>query len=142
MLFIAADHAGFKLKEYLHHCLATRHVALEDFGTFSATMDDYPGYAKRVAKIVAKHDGKGILICGSGHGMAIAANRFKKVRAVNCWNQESARQAREEDDANILVLPARFLTQEAAWEITSVFLSTTFSYLDRYKRRIGQIDAL
>lgn len=142
MLYIASDHAGYELKEYLHRQLAERGVAFEDFGTFSTKTDDYPGYAKRVAKEVVKHNGKGILLCGSGEGMAIAANRFKGVRAAVVWDPKVAKETREHNDANILALPARHLTPEQAWEIVSAFLSTSFSHEERHKRRIEQLDAL
>lgn len=141
MLYIAADHAGYKFKEYIRTRLAERGVAFEDFGTFSTEQDDYPSYANRVAKAVIRSDGKGILICGSGIGMSIAANRHRHIRASLCWSQAVARRAREEEDANILCLPSRLITAEDAWEIALVFLSTTFAHLDRYKRRIRQLDA-
>jgi len=140
MLFMAADHAGYKLKTDIGLRLKESGVTFEDFGTFSDEMDDYVGYANHVAKEVAKHKGRGILICGSGEGMAIAANRHKGIRAVVVWNEESARRSREEDDANILCLPARLISPELAWAATTVFLGTTFSHLDRYKRRIRQLD--
>lgn len=140
MLFIAADHAGFDLKEKIRHKLAERKVAFEDFGTFSSAPDDYPGVAKQLAKAVLKHDGKGILICGSGEGMAIVANRFKGIRAAVLWNERVTVEAREDNDINVISLPARFIGFETAWEIVSAFLSTSFSYADRHKRRIKQID--
>lgn len=142
MLYLAADHAGYQLKAYLHQQLAERGVAFEDFGTFSDKMDDFPGYAKRVAKEVVKHHGRGILICGSGHGMTIVANRYKGVRAITAWSPEAARRSREEEDANVLSLPARMISEKEAWEIVSTFLATTFTHLDRYKRRVEQTDAL
>lgn len=141
MLYIAADHAGYKLKESLTHMLATRSIAFEDFGTFSDELTDYPAYAKQVSKEVLKYNGRGILICGSGAGMTISANRHKGIRAAVAWNQEVAKRIREEDDANILCLPARLINDDQAWEIVSTFLSTTFAHLDRYKRRLKQIDA-
>ncbi|HSX41966.1 MAG TPA: RpiB/LacA/LacB family sugar-phosphate isomerase [Candidatus Saccharimonadales bacterium] len=141
MLFLASDHAGYELKEHIHLRLHERGVAFEDFGTFSEKMDDFPGYALRVAKEVVKHHGRGILVCGSGHGMTIVANRFKGVRAITAWNAEAAKRGREEEDANILSLPARLVTNEEGWEIVSTFLATSFAHLDRYKRRIEQTDA-
>lgn len=141
MLFIAADHAGFELKDYLRHQLATRNVAFEDFGTFSPKKNDsYVEYANKVAKAVIKSNGRGILICGSGAGMTMAANRHKKIRAAVAWNREAAFRARDEDDANILALPARLIDATAAWEIVSTFLSTTFDHDEQHKRRIDQLD--
>ena len=142
MIFLAADHAGFELKEKIRHRLSERKVAFEDFGTFSTQLVDYPGYAKQLAKAVIKHDGKGILFCGSGEGMAIAANRVKGIRAAVVWNPRVSAETREDNDANVLSLPARFIDDETAWEIVSVFLSTSFSHADRHSRRIKQIDSM
>ena len=141
MIFIAADHAGFDLKEKICHKLAERKIAFEDFGTFSREPDDYPGVAKQLSKAVLKHEGKGILICGSGEGMAIVANRLKGIRAAVLWNAQVTVEAREDNDINVISLPARFIGIDTAWEIVSAFLSTSFSYADRHKRRIKQIDS-
>jgi ribose 5-phosphate isomerase B len=141
MLFIAADHAGYELKEAIRHRLTTRGVAFEDFGTFSDKSVDYPGLAKQVVKAVKKHNGKGILFCGSGQGMAMVANRTAGIRAAVVWDEDVARETREDNDANILSLPARFIGEEKAWDIVTAFLSTTFSHEDRHKRRINQIDS-
>lgn len=140
MLFLAADHAGYELKEFIRHKLANRNVAFEDFGTFSSEPVDYPGYAHKLARAVVKHKGRGIMFCGSGEGMAIAANRHKGIRASVVWKREVARETREDNDANVLSLPARFIEPDEAWEVVSTFLSTTFSHEDRHKRRISQID--
>ena len=141
MIYLGADHAGFDLKEKICHKLAERKIAFEDFGTFSREPDDYPGVAKQLSKAVLKHDGKGIMICGSGEGMAIVANRFKGIRAAVAWNARVTVEAREDNDINIISLPARFISIETAWEIVSAFLSTSFSHADRHKRRIKQIDS-
>ncbi len=142
MLYLASDHAGFKLKEYLIHELAKRSIPFEDFGAYTDDeTDDFTSYAKRVSKAVLKRKGEmGILICGTGIGMSIAANRYNGIRAAVVWEQEAARRAREEDDANIACLPARLITNQMAWEVVSTFLSTTFTHLERYKRRIKQTD--
>lgn len=140
MLFLAADHAGYDLKEAIRHRLITRGVAFEDFGTFSDVAVDYPGLARQAVKAVQKHNGKAILFCGSGQGMAIAANRHKDIRAAVVWDEDIARETREDNDANILSLPARFISEEKAWEIVAAFLSTSFSHEERHKRRIKQID--
>jgi ribose 5-phosphate isomerase B len=141
MLFLAADHAGFELKEKICHKLAERKIAFEDFGTFSSQPVDYPGLAKQLTKAVLKHDGKGVMFCGSGQGMAMTANRHRGARASVAWSSRVAVETREDNDANILSLPARFIGVETAWEIVSVFLSTSFSHADRHKRRIKQIDS-
>ncbi len=140
MLFLAADHAGYDLKEAIRHRLHSRGVSFEDFGTFSDKAIDYPGLAKQLVKAVLKHNGKGILFCGSGEGMAIVANRYKGIRAAVVWDEAVAKETREDNDANVLSLPARFITEEKAWEIVSAFLSTSFSHEERHKRRINQID--
>lgn len=142
MLYIAADHAGFKLKEYINHQLASRNIPFEDFGTFEQDKEDsYVRFANQLVKAMHKKHGWGILICGSGVGMSIAANRHRHVRAALVWANEVARRAREEDDANIICLPARLITEEAAWEAVTTFLATTFSHEDRYKRRVAQLDS-
>jgi len=140
MLFLAADHAGFKQKEFVGNRLAKRNIVFEDFGTFNDEPVDYPAYAKQVAKAVSKHNGRGILFCGSGQGMAMAANRFRNVRAAVVWSQAIAAETREDNDANIVSLPSRFIDNETAWEIVSTFLSTTFSHATRHQRRIKQLD--
>ena len=142
MLFLAADHAGYDLKEMICHKLAERKIAFEDFGTFSSSPVDYPGLAKQLTVSVLKQAGKGIMFCGSGQGMAITANRFRGARAAVVWSQKMAVETREDNDANILSLPARFIDSTTAWEIVSAFLATSFSHEDRHKRRIKQIDAV
>lgn len=141
MLFLASDHAGFDLKEKICHKLAERKIAFEDFGTFSREPVDYPGLAKQLTKAVLNHNGKGIMVCGSGQGMAMVANRQQGARAAVVWSSRMAIETREDNDANILSLPARFIDETTAWEIVSAFLSTTFSHADRHKRRIKQIDS-
>jgi ribose 5-phosphate isomerase B len=141
MIFLGADHAGFEAKEFVAHKLASDGIAFEDFGSFSKEpSDDYPVYARRVAKEVAKHNGRGLLFCGSGEGMAIVANRSKGIRAAVAWKPEIAHEARQDNDANILSIPARFVSNAEAWEIVRAFLATTFSHEERHKRRIRQID--
>lgn len=142
MLFLGADHAGFEQKEYVAHKLAADGIAYEDFGAFSKVpRDDYPIYARRVSREVLKTNGKGLLFCGSGEGMAIVANRHKGIRAVVAWKPEIAVEAREDNDANVLSIPARFLSSDETWEIVRAFLATSFSHDERHKRRIRQIDA-
>ncbi|MEK7170995.1 MAG: RpiB/LacA/LacB family sugar-phosphate isomerase [Patescibacteria group bacterium] len=141
MIFLAADHAGFDLKEKICHKLAERKIAFEDFGTFSRKPVDYPGLASQLAKAVLKHDGKGIMVCGSGQGMAMSANRLRGIRAAVVWSPRMAIETREDNDSNIISLPARFIDESTGWEIVSAFLSTSFSHADRHKRRIKQIDS-
>lgn len=140
MIFLASDHGGYQLKEKIRHRLAINGISFEDYGTFSDQNVDYPKYAKQVARSVVKTNGKGILFCRSGQGMAIAANRFPGVRAVVVWTQEIADEARRDNDANILSLPADFLDENQAWEIVAHFLTTPFTGYERHKRRISQIE--
>lgn len=140
MIFIAADHAGYELKDKICHRLANRGVVFEDFGTFSRESIDYPIYARQVAKAVIKHNGRGILFCRSGEGMAIAANRLKGIRAAVVWATEIAVESRNDNDANIISLPVDFLSEEQAWEIITAFMSTPFSRETRHERRIKQLD--
>lgn len=142
MLYLGADHNGFKLKEHLKEFLEDRHIDYLDLGNdkFKKT-DDYPDFAKKVAKkVAADKKSYGILICGSGQGMCIVANKYKNVRAILGWSTAAARRARHDDDANILCLPAWRLTNEQSLRVLKAFLSTDFANLTRYKRRIKKIN--
>lgn len=143
MIYIASDHNGFKTKEYLKKYFTDKDIAYSDLGNnkFQRT-DDYPDFAKRVAKKVqADKNSSGILICGSGHGMTIVANKFKNIRAILGWSSAATRRARHDDDANIICLPAWSLGHEKALKIVRTWLSTDFGNLPRYKRRIKKINA-
>jgi ribose 5-phosphate isomerase B len=142
MIYLGADHGGFELKDKIAHRLANRGVVFEDFGTFSKEAVDYPAYAKQVVKAVLRHDGKGILFCRSGQGMAICANRYKGIRAITAWKSEIATIGRSHNNANILSLPADYLSEEEAWEIITAFLSTQFSRDARHERRNHQLEEL
>lgn len=134
---IGADHAGFELKEVLKSFLNEHE--LKDFGTYSAKSADYPDFAHPVA--VAVENGEytfGILICGSGNGIAITANKHQGIRAAVCWNTELASLARKHNNANILCLPARFISIKEAQEITNIFLNTEFEG-GRHANRVSKI---
>jgi ribose 5-phosphate isomerase B len=138
---IGSDHAGFKLKELIKHYLSGKKIAYQDFGTYSEAPCDYPDFAKPVAKAVAaKKFERGILICGSGVGVTIAANRVKGIRAVNVYNLYTAKQSRQHGDANILCLAGRRMKKDTALKILKVWLETPFSGDERHQRRIGKID--
>jgi ribose 5-phosphate isomerase B len=122
---IAADHAGFALKEKLKSLLPQ--IAWQDFGTYDTARVDYPDFADRVAKEVSSHGGFAVLICGSGQGMAIRANRYTGVRAAIVWDNDSAKLAREHNDANIICLGARFITASQAKAYLELFLKTSFA---------------
>ncbi len=136
---IGSDHAGFKLKEYLKIFLGKKGYQVKDFGTFSLESCDYPEFAFKVARTIAdgKYD-KGILICFSGIGQSIVANRFPGVRAALCYNVECARLSREHNDANIIIFGAGFINKESARKALSIWLATEFQG-GRHLRRINKI---
>lgn len=138
---IATDHAGFELKGRLVKELRKMGYEPLDLGTHTAASTDYPPYAHALAIRVAAGEAKrGVLLCGSGLGMSYAANRHHGVRAAVVWNDEVAGLSREHNDANVLVLPARFLSDHDAVKILHTFLDTPFAG-GRHARRIAEIDA-
>lgn len=145
-IFIGADHNGFEMKAYLIKELGRAGYDLVDEGSKQLDPeDDFPLYTERVVlalKADGQKDSKGILICGSGQGVCIAANRFNGIRATVIWNEQEARAARNDDDANVLCLPARSIDNKQALSIAFTWLKTPFSAAPRFKRRIKQIDEL
>jgi ribose 5-phosphate isomerase B len=137
---IGADHAGYQLKDSLKKQLDELGVAYEDFGTSSAQSVDYPDYARAVAEGVAagKFD-RGLLVCGTGVGMAISANKIAGVRAAAIVDTDTARLAREHNDLNVLTLGARVLPESRAREIVKIFLQTPFEG-GRHATRVGKIE--
>ncbi|MGE5102461.1 MAG: ribose 5-phosphate isomerase B, partial [Deltaproteobacteria bacterium] len=126
-ILIASDHAGFELKEKLGRALGEMGYDVQDLGTDSAESTDYADYAHPLAKKVS--DGevqRGVLLCGTGLGMSYTANRYPRVRAAVAWNAEIAKLAREHNDANVLVVPARFVTEALGIEILRTWLDTPF----------------
>jgi ribose 5-phosphate isomerase B len=139
-ILIASDHAGFELKEQLERALRDRGFEVEDLGTNSEASTDYPDYAHPLAERVSRGDvERGVLLCGTGLGMSYTANRYPHVRAAVAWNAEVARLAREHNDANVLVLPARFVSPEQGLEILTTWLNTEFAG-GRHARRIEKIE--
>tara|TARA_B100001123_G_scaffold394306_1_gene474980 strand:- start:359 stop:787 length:429 start_codon:yes stop_codon:yes gene_type:complete len=137
-IVIASDHAGYKLKSSLIKHI--RNKSFIDLGTNSEKKVDYPDYAKKLVKqIKDKRHVKGILICGSGIGMSIAANRFKGIRASLCFTPEMAKLSRKHNDANILVLPGRFIDVKTAKLCIDKFINTNFDG-NRHLKRIKKID--
>jgi ribose 5-phosphate isomerase B len=137
---MACDHGGYQLKDELKAKLAERDVSVEDLGTDSGESVDYPDFAHDLcAKILAGEADLGILICGTGIGMSMAANRHRGVRAALCTDPFMARMAREHNDANVLCLGARVIGPSLALEIVHAFLDGRFAG-DRHERRIGKID--
>lgn len=143
-IFLAADHAGFELKNQLREHLVHTGHQVEDLGPQTLDQDDdYPAFAYQVAtKVIGEDDGRGILVCGSGQGMAMAANRVRGIRAAVVWDEAAARETRRDNDSNVLSLPARSLSVEQAAAITDAWLSESFSGEERHQRRIQQIEQL
>jgi ribose 5-phosphate isomerase B len=139
---IGADHAGFELKEKIRRLLADQGIAVIDEGTHSVDSVDYPDYARRVGESVARNDAqRGILVCGSGIGMAMAANKVHGVRAAHVTSEQEARLSREHNDANVLTLGARFLDDATAERIVETFLNSRFDG-GRHQRRVEKISAI
>lgn len=139
---LGADHAGFEEKEKVKRTLDELGIEYEDLGTMTPESVDYPDYARKVAESVAsgKYE-QGLLVCGSGTGMAIAANKFKGVRAAVAWSPEIAALARQHNDANILSLPARFLSEADSAAVVKAFFESDFEG-GRHGRRVDKIKGL
>ena len=138
-IFISSDHAGFKLKELIKNYLDKKNIMIVDLGPFNDSRVDYPDFAHKVAKKVKisnKH--VGILVCGSGMGMNIAANRHKNIRAAQCYNSKSTKLSRLHNNANIITLGSRLLTKKNALNCVSIFLKTKFEG-GRHAKRIKKI---
>jgi ribose 5-phosphate isomerase B len=136
---IGSDHAGFALKEFLKQKFESADVKFQDFGTFSEQSMDYPDVAHPFAKAVQSGNYVfGILICGSGNGVAIVANKYTGIRAAICWNEEITRLARQHNDANVIILPARFISLEEALHFVQVFIDTKFEG-GRHQQRVDKI---
>ncbi len=136
---IAADHAGFLLKEKVKEYLKSKSHIIKDFGTFDENSVDYPDFAKAVSKSVIKKECSfGILICGTGIGMSIAANKIKGVYAALCHNEYTAKMARAHNNANILTLGSRTLSYNKTFKIVDIFLKTVFEE-GRHSKRIKKI---
>jgi ribose 5-phosphate isomerase B len=137
---IASDHAGFELKEQLRAALERRGFDVEDLGTHSAESTDYADYAHPLAREVSEGTARrGVLLCGTGLGMSYVANRYPHVRAAVAWAPEIAELARHHNDANVLVLPARFVTPDDAERILDAWLAAPFEG-GRHERRIEKIE--
>ncbi len=136
---IASDHAGFKLKEKIKDFLIKNNVSLIDLGPFKTGSVDYPLYAKKVAnRVKTKKSDVGILVCGSGTGMAISANKIKGIRAAVCYNKKSTSLSRQHNNANIIAMGSRITKKGDAIKLVSLFLKTKFQG-GRHLRRIRKI---
>ncbi len=139
---LGSDHAGFAIKNDIKQLLEKEGFECKDFGTFSSESCNYPEFAKNVAEAVARKNAMfGILICGSGIGMSIAANKIKGIRAALCHSKETAELCRKHNDANVLCLGARILDKDTTFEIVNTFLKTEFDG-ERHQRRISKISEL
>lgn len=136
---IGADHAGFQLKERVKSHLEAKGYEVKDFGCYSEESIDYPDYAHPVASMVEENENMlGIVICGSGNGINMTANKHQGIRSALCWKKEIAELARQHNDANIIALPARFISEEEGLEMVDVFLSTAFEG-GRHQNRVNKI---
>jgi ribose 5-phosphate isomerase B len=139
-VIIASDHAGFRLKEKIKKYLERKKIKYRDLGTDSLESVDYPDYALKVAESVSKNKNRrGILVCGTGTGMTIAANKVRGVRAVAAYDAYSAKMSRIDNDTNVLGLRGRFFPIEKIKKIINVWLNTPFSGEGRHRRRIKKI---
>lgn len=136
---IASDHAGFSKKEILKKYLNEKKHSVVDFGTFSEDPVDYPDFAHKVGKAI--NDGifeLGIVLCGSGNGVNMVVNKYLNVRSALCWNEKIAMLAKEHNDANVIAIPALFLSEHELRNIIDAFLNSTFK-MGRHERRIKKI---
>lgn len=141
MIAIGSDHGGFELKEKLMEHLSERGLEYKDFGTYSSVSCDYPVYAKAVANAVASGEcDRGIIICGTGIGVSITANKVRGIRAALCGDCFSAEATRQHNDANVLCMGARVVGEGLALKIADTFLDTPFSNDERHIRRISMIE--
>ena len=136
---IGCDHAGFPYKEMVIDLLRERNIEIQDFGTQSTESVDYPDFVHPAMQAIVQEQAQaGILLCGSGNGVAMTANKYAEIRAALCWQEELASLARQHNDANVLCLPVRFISLDEARAIVSAFLDAIFEG-GRHARRVGKI---
>lgn len=140
MIYLASDHGGYEVKAKVKQLLDTFDVPYRDLGPVRHKADDdYPDYILPLAEMVVAHEARGIIACRNGQGAAIAANKVPGIRAAVCWNSECAKSSRTDDDANVLSLPADYLTDTTLKQIVRAWLETPFSSDARHLRRIAKI---
>lgn len=140
VLGVASDHAGYEMKERLKVRLKAAGIVFDDYGTHSAESCDYSDYGHQLGSAISRGvHRRGLALCGSGNGISMTLNHHTGVRAAYCWQDEIARLARQHNDANVCVLPARFLDEETCWRLLNIFLETPFEG-GRHQRRIDKID--
>ena len=136
---IASDHAGFNLKNQILDFLIKRNISVIDLGPYKDNSVDYPDFAKKVSRrVISKKSDIGILVCGSGTGMAISANKIKGIRAAVCYNSRSTRLSRQHNNANIITMGSRLISKKDAFKFISIFLETKFEG-GRHLRRVNKI---
>ena len=139
-ILIGSDHAGFEMKEVLKEYLSALGYTVKDEGTYSTDRTDYPDYAHRLAEDLLNKEAEiGVLLCGSANGVSMAANKHRGVRSAIAWNAELAQLARTHNDANVLSLPARYISMKEAKEILDAFLQAEFEG-GRHEARVKKID--
>ena len=142
-IFLGADHAGFKLKDKIKKFLDSLGYKYEDLGAFTdENACDYPETALKLARNVVKNNSMGILMCGTGTGEAIVANKVKGIRAANCFNEFTAKMSREHNNSNVLCMGARVIDIKMAKKITKAWLETDFSKEERHIKRVKQIEKI
>ncbi len=136
---IGCDHAGFDYKEDLKQILTERGFVVTDFGTYSTESVDYPDYVHPLSEAIENHESDmGVLVCGSANGVAMTANKHQHVRAAVCWNNSIAELSRQHNNANVICIPARFVSREVAAEMMNCFIDTDFDG-GRHMRRVEKI---
>ena len=140
-IIISNDHAGVELKNKVKEYLESKGYNLKDFGNNDGESVDYPDIIHPLAKEISENnENKGIIMCGTGNGVSMVANKYEGVRAGLCWSKDIAELIRKHNNANVLSLPARFISTEDAIEIVKVFLETDFEEGGRHERRVNKID--
>jgi ribose 5-phosphate isomerase B len=143
MIAIGTDHRGYKMKEELKRFLSFENIGCKDFGTYSEDSVDYPDFAKSVAESIQKNESEyGVLICGSGMGICIPANKYKGIRAVNVLTENMAEMSRRHNDANVICFGADFVDLETAKICLKKFLSTPFDTNERHLRRVKKVNSI
>jgi len=141
MIAIGTDHRGYRLKETIKQFLDNEGLKYKDFGTYSDDSVDYPDYAKAVCENISSGESdRGILICGSGMGICIPANKYKGIRAANVLNEKMAEMTRRHNDANVICFGADFIEPETAVKCLKVFLNTDFENEERHIRRVNKVN--
>ena len=142
ILLIGSDHGGFEMKEFIKENLIKDGYKIKDFGTNSTASVDYPDFIHPLAKSINDNENElGIILCGSGNGAQITANKYKNVRAVLCWTEEQAKLSRMHNNANIISLPGRFIDFELALKMVKIFLTTDFEG-GRHIQRVNKISQI